>query len=72
LEGVGVNSQTVRDLGGLAIGLWLLAQSGWILFVRPDPPVGAVTATRRSRTIIAGAAGIFAIIYLFFVIQSFI
>ncbi|MBA3670063.1 MAG: hypothetical protein H0W71_08385 [Sphingomonas sp.] len=25
----------------------------WILAVRPDPPAGAVTATRKSRQIIA-------------------
>jgi len=62
----------VRDLCGLALGLWVLAQSAWILFVRPEPPVGAVTATRRSRTTIAGLAGILAIVFLFFVIQSFI
>ena len=62
----------VRDLASLALGLWVLGQSAWILFVRPEPPAGAVTATRRSRTTIAGIAGIFAITYLFFVVQSFI
>lgn len=65
-------STHLRDLAGLALGLWVLGQSAWILFVRPEPPVGAITATRRSRTTIAGITGLFAIAYLFFLVQSFI
>lgn len=62
----------VRQLFPIALGLYLLAQSAWMLFIHPEPPAGAVTATRRSRTIIAGAIGLFAIVYLFFSIRSFI
>lgn len=67
-----MHSAILRNLGGLGLGLFAVAQSVWILFVRPEPPAGAVTATRRSRTAIAGVTGLFAIAYLFFIIQSFI
>ena len=67
-----MSASNVRDLCGLVIGFFVLAQSAWILFVRPEPPMGAVTATRRSRTSIAGAAGLLAIAYLFFVIKSLV
>ena len=62
----------IRDFCGLAIGLFVLVQSAWILFVRSDPPAGAITATRQSRTAIAAVAGLSAIAYLFFVIQSLV
>ena len=67
-----MNNVTIRDLCGLTIGFYVLAQSVWILFVRPDPPAGAVTATRRSRTIIAASTAILATAYIAFVIQSLV
>ncbi|WP_116090275.1 hypothetical protein [Sphingomonas crusticola] len=61
-----------HDFSALLLGAWVLGQSVWILFVRRESPLGAVTATRRSRTIIAAASGLFAIVFLFFRIQSLV
>ena len=67
-----MGSSNIGTLCGLLLGLWVLAQSAWVLFVRPEPPAGAVTATRRSRATIAAVGALFAIAYLFFVIQSLV
>ena len=42
-----------RIICGLLLGAFVLGQGLWILAVRPDAPVGARTATRKSRQIIA-------------------
>ena len=44
---------SVRTISGLFVGAYALAQGLWILAVRPDPPAGARTATRRFRQVIA-------------------
>lgn len=44
---------TIGAASAILLGLYLIGQCAWILMFRPDPPVGAVTATRRSRTVIA-------------------
>ena len=54
----------LRNVLGLILGLYAVAQGCWVLIARPDPPPSAKTATRASRRAIAIAAIIIGIAYI--------